>query len=80
MVGLGGGRTRPEDGIDHAVGVTRLAPVGSAVMQDDLLAMVHANASDAAERAAAAIRAAYSIGPVRPPAQKPVIRRVSPAV
>jgi thymidine phosphorylase len=80
VVGLGGGRTRPEDGIDHAVGVTRLAPVGSAVMQDDLLAMVHANASDAAERAAAAIRAAYSIGPVRPPAQKPVIRRVSPAV
>jgi len=79
VVALGGGRTRPEDGIDHAVGLTRLLPVGSTVTNGDTLALVHARSRDAAETAAAAIRAAYAVGTTRPPPQKPVIRRVAPA-
>jgi thymidine phosphorylase len=78
VVALGGGRTRPGDGIDHAVGITRLLPVGAAVAGGEPLALVHARSRNAAERAAATIRAAYSIGAARPPAQKPVIRRVAP--
>ena len=31
VVALGGGRTRPDDKIDHAVGITRLLPVGAEV-------------------------------------------------
>ena len=79
VVALGGGRTRPGDGIDHAVGITRLLPVGASVAAGDPLALVHARSRAAAERAAATIRAAYAIGAAKPPPRKPVIRRVAPA-
>jgi thymidine phosphorylase len=79
VVALGGGRTRPEDGIDHAVGITRLLPVGASVAAGEPLALVHARSRDAAEAAAATIRAAYAIGAARPSPQKPVVRRIAPA-
>ena len=78
VVALGGGRTRPGDDIDHAVGITRLVPVGASVAKGDPLALVHARSRDAAETAAATIRAAYAIGAAKPPPQRPVIRRVAP--
>ena len=78
VVGLGGGRTRPQDKVDHAVGVTRLLPVGAQTRAGEPLALVHARSTADAERAAAAIAAAYAIGPSRPPASKAVIRRVLP--
>ncbi len=77
VVALGGGRTLPEDTVDHAVGLTRLLPVGSEVHKGEALAVVHARTADEAQNAAAAIRAAYSIAESRPPPQKAVIRRVS---
>ena len=77
VVALGGGRTTPEDQIDHAVGITRLLPVGSEVGKGEAMAFVHARSDAAAEAAAATIRAAYSIGHAKPPAQKAVIRRIS---
>ena len=52
VVELGGGRTDPAQKIDHAVGVTRLLPVGTAVQAGDALALVHARSSEAADRAA----------------------------
>ena len=78
VVGLGGGRTRPQDKVDHALGVTRLLPVGAQTRTGEPLALVHARSTADAERAAAAIAAAYAIGPSRPPASKAVIRRVLP--
>jgi len=78
VVGLGGGRTRPQDRVDHAVGVTRLLPVGAQTRTGEPLALVHARSTADAERAAAAIADAYAIGPSRPPASKAVIRRVLP--
>ncbi|PSJ55697.1 thymidine phosphorylase [Kumtagia ephedrae] len=78
VVALGGGRTRPEDGIDHAVGVTRLLPVGAQVDAGDPLALVHARTEAAAEAAAAAILAAYDVGPGKPAMKDPVVRRVPP--
>lgn len=78
VVGLGGGRIRPDDRIDHAVGITRLLPVGAEVRAGEALALVHArNASDA-EAAAAAVLSAYTIGASKPPAEKTVIRRILP--
>lgn len=80
VVALGGGRRRPDDAIDHAVGLTRLLPVGSEVHAGDALALVHARTRNDAEQATAAVLAAYGIGATKPPADKTIIRRVSPHV
>jgi thymidine phosphorylase len=76
VVALGGGRTRPQDPVDHAVGLTALVPVGAEVRPGDVLAMVHARNAGDAEAAAAAVRAAYSIGETRPGPQKAIVRRI----
>jgi thymidine phosphorylase len=61
-VALGGGRTRPEDKIDHAVGFTELAGVGKTVGAERPLGVVHARSDSAFEAAAAALRRAYRLG------------------
>ena len=78
VVTLGGGRTRPEDAIDHAVGITRLLPVGAEVHAGEALALVHARTQGDAEAACAAVLSAYAIGETRPPAEKSILRRVAP--
>ncbi|MBX3577344.1 MAG: thymidine phosphorylase [Rhizobiaceae bacterium] len=76
VVAMGGGRTRPQDEIDHAVGVTALLPIGAEVRPGDTLALVHARSAKQADEAVAAIRAAYAIGDARPSARKAVVRRI----
>jgi thymidine phosphorylase len=61
-VTLGGGRRRPEDAIDHAVGFTELARIGEKVGMDSPLGIVHARTEKAFEAAAAALRRAYRLG------------------
>ena len=78
VVTLGGGRTRPDDKIDHAVGLTSLLPVGAELRRGEPLALVHARSQADAETAAAAVRAAYSTGASKPPAEKTVFRRILP--
>lgn len=78
VVTLGGGRRRPDDAIDHAVGITRLLPVGSEVRAGEALALIHARSGTDAAAAAAAVRAAYSVGPQRPASEKAIIRRILP--
>ncbi|MET0596831.1 MAG: thymidine phosphorylase [Mesorhizobium sp.] len=78
VVALGGGRTRPGDAVDHAVGLTRLLPVGAEVRRGEALALVHARSDEHAERAASVVAAAYTIGEAKPPAQKAVVRRIGP--
>ena len=59
VTGLGGNRGREDDVIDHAVGLTDIAPVGAEVGPDRPLAVVHArDDADADEAAIAALRAA----------------------
>jgi thymidine phosphorylase len=77
VVALGGGRTRPQDMIDHAVGLAELVGPGDAVGPDRPLAVVHARSEDAAERAASAVRAAYTIGSEPPPRAPILIERIS---
>jgi thymidine phosphorylase len=77
-VGLGGGRARPQDMIDHAVGIAGLVPVGSEVDAGEAIAFVRARSTHAAERAAAVVRDAYSFSDVRPARRKTVMRRIAP--
>jgi thymidine phosphorylase len=77
VVELGGGRRKPEDMVDHAVGITGLLPVGAEVAKGDALAIVHARSKASAEEAAASVLAAYSLGEARPSRRKPVMRRVA---
>ncbi|TPK75532.1 thymidine phosphorylase [Mesorhizobium sp. B2-4-15] len=78
VVGLGGGRTRPDDKIDPAVGITRLLPIGAEVKPGDALALVHARSPSDAEAAGAAVLSAYAIGASKPPADKTIMRRILP--
>lgn len=81
VVALGGGRTRPQDPIDHAVGLTELAGLGDRVdvggSSGRPLAMVHARTAADAESAAEAIRAAYAVGGRAPAARPVVIERLA---
>ncbi|MGE0501234.1 MAG: thymidine phosphorylase [Rhizobiaceae bacterium] len=80
VVALGGGRTRPEDRVDHAVGLTRLQPIGAEVKAGEPLALVHARSHDDAEAAAEAVRMAYSMSEDRTKPRRSVIRRVGPPI
>ena len=72
VVALGGGRTRPEGTIDHAVGFTDLAGIGTRVDRERPLAVVHARTDEQAEAAARTLREAYTISDAVP-AQTPLV-------
>jgi thymidine phosphorylase len=78
VVALGGGRTRPEDSVDHAVGITRLLPVGAEVKTGEPLALVHARNKTDAERAALVLASGYTFGEAKPAAAKVIVRRIAP--
>ena len=61
VVGLGGGRQRKGDAIDHRVGVVASAKVGEQVGGGDLLLTVHAADGESANFAAAQLRQSYTI-------------------
>ena len=74
VVSLGGGRRRPTDAIDFAVGLDQLASLGAKVAIGEPLARVHARTQEAAQQAIAEIQAAYRIDEV-PPKPNPVVYR-----
>ncbi len=76
VVELGGGRRKADDRIDPSVGFTDLAAIGAEVGQGMPLAMVHARSAADAVRAAAALRAAYSIGASGHPSAMLIYERV----
>ena len=77
VVELGGGRVRPSDSIDPAVGLTELAGLGAQVSATAPLGRVHARDAAKAAAAAARLARAYRIGDAPPPVASPVIERVS---
>ena len=77
VISLGGGRTRPQDSIDPAVGFTGLARAGDAVGPDRPLGVIHARDAAAADAAEAALRAAYTIGPAPGGANAPLRDRIA---
>ena len=74
VVALGGGRRRPTDSIDFAVGLTDLVGLGEQVSVGQPLAMVHARTQAAAQQAVKEVQDAYAISAVAL-AAKPVIYR-----
>ena len=79
VVGLGGGRTRPGDVVDAAVGFTDLAALGTPVGRSSsrAIATVLARSEDAADRAAALLRRAYTILDAPPEPRHPVLARIA---
>jgi thymidine phosphorylase len=74
IVNLRGGRARETDVIDHSVGLTEVAELGERVEPGGRpLARVHAQDQESAERAAEAVREAYTLGDARPAVPDPVI-------
>ena len=62
VVGLGGGRVRADQAIDHAVGLTDVAGIGEEGSADRPLAVVHGRSEEAAAAAAVEVRAAFTMG------------------
>jgi thymidine phosphorylase len=63
IVGLGGGRARETDPVDHGVGFTDVAAPGERVGPEERpLAMVHARDEASAERAGDELRRAFAVG------------------
>jgi thymidine phosphorylase len=77
IIGLGGGRARESDTIDHAVGLTEVAGIGETVAPGGRpLAIVHARDADGAARAAGELRAAFVLGDAPSTPAPPVIERL----
>jgi len=62
VVSLGGGRRKPEDKIDYAVGFTEYAELGAKIEAGQPLALVHARTESQVEQAIAEVQAAYVVG------------------
>jgi thymidine phosphorylase len=76
VVALGGGRTRADQTIDAAVGLTALRGIGEEIRAGEALCLVHARDEAGLAQADAMLRKAWRIGGTAPPAQAPVIERV----
>jgi thymidine phosphorylase len=65
VVELGGGRTRSQDPVNHAVGLTALAGLGDEVGPNRPLALIHAEDTASLARAASRLVAAYTVSEAR---------------
>lgn len=63
VVELGGGRTRAEDGVDYAVGLSDFVEVGEAVVEGQPLCRVHASDQDSANKAAYELKKLIQVSP-----------------
>ena len=75
VVALGGGRIRPGDPVDHAVGLTQLLPIGARVEKDTPLAFIHARNGDQLTIAEQQLRKAVLFGDAAPDATPVVMGR-----
>ncbi len=75
VVMLGGGRTAPDQAVNHAVGLDRLLPVGAVVKKGQPIARVHATDASAADAADANLIRAFSIGDQKPQS-RPLVERI----
>ncbi len=76
VIGLGGGRTHPNDEIDHRVGFSALKPLGTRIEKGEPIAFVHAADESAAERARQELLALYEIADGQPEAVSPILSRI----
>ncbi|OJF92111.1 thymidine phosphorylase [Pararhizobium antarcticum] len=72
VIALGGGRTHPDEAIDHRVGFSQIKPVGSRLTKGEPIAFVHAATQEQAEAAQMRLLELYGIE-ADEPATGPVI-------
>ncbi|WP_147819443.1 thymidine phosphorylase [Salidesulfovibrio onnuriiensis] len=66
LVGMGGGRTRPDQKLDFGVGMTRFAHIGEEVGPENPLCVVYARDDEMAERAAESVLRAVTVADEQP--------------
>ena len=71
---LGAGRSRSDDVIDHAVGISKLKKSGTRIQQGDILALVHANSATKLAEACLLLKSAFVISPHDLPSPLPLIQ------
>ena len=72
VIELGGGRTSPEQTIDHAVGLADVRGLGERVEAGEPVALVHGRNDDDARQIASRLTAAFTMA-LTPPAVTPVV-------
>ncbi|WP_376742324.1 thymidine phosphorylase [Ensifer canadensis] len=77
VIALGGGRTHPNDRIDHRVGFAELKPLGTRVAEDEPIAFVHVADETAAEHARQELLALYTIADAQPEVRSPILSRIT---
>ncbi len=77
VIALGGGRTHPNDQIDHRVGFAELKPLGTRVVEGEPIAFVHAADEAAAERARQEFVMLYTIADEQPETRSPILSRIT---
>ena len=77
VIALGGGRTRPDDRIDHRVGLAGLKPLGSKVERGEPIAFVHAADRQQAEAVRDRIAGFYAIADERPASRPVIVSRIT---
>jgi pyrimidine-nucleoside phosphorylase len=75
---LGGGRTRSEDAVDHAVGISHLVQIGERVQTGQPLYQLHSNHPDRAEKATELLQSAITIGDSAPVKTSIILERIHP--
>ena len=77
VIELGGGRSRPDDAIDHRVGFDRLSPLRTKVEKGDTIGRVHAASEADAARGAQRLAGLYGIAPEAPMRVCDILTRIS---
>ncbi len=77
VIELGGGRSRPDDTIDHGVGFDRLLPLGTKVEKGEEIGRVHAENAEDAARAAERLTVLYPIAAEAPALSPDILTRIS---
>lgn len=76
VIALGGGRLRPDDRIDHRVGLSDIRPLGTYVEQGEPIAFVHAADEAGAKAALRAVGSLVRVAPEPPAAASGIIGRI----
>ncbi|WP_349436854.1 thymidine phosphorylase [Pararhizobium sp. A13] len=77
VIALGGGRTRPDEPIDHRVGFSGLKPLGTQLGRGEPFAFVHAASEDQAQKSRARLLENYAIGEEAPATRPVIVSKIS---